>query len=240
MVFKTEQCIKSITTCCAQQKINNLLDNQATTCWETNSTECDPHSILIQIKDNIAALRLYLSFYLSKDDAFKSHYVEISVSEDVNKIFHLISTCKIQTSSTTSIMLESESTNTTDSSAAAVTNNSDNDGYNILSNFNANNANSSTNSSIFSTSNNEFLLCDSFPKNQDYAFIKITLKSIQTASPIIRVKSIRLLGVKRNANKQQTVKDASICWFFDMLSSIALLQSQIMPSMYNNLINVSK
>jgi hypothetical protein len=218
LVFKTEQCVKTLTTCCAQQKVNNLIDNQSNTYWETNSSECDSHSILIQLKDNITALRLYLSFYLSKDDSFRSQYVEISVSEDLNKIFHLISTCKIQTSSTSSTMLELESTS---SDTNKVTN-------------------SSTNS-LFTTLPNEFLLCDLFPQNQNYSYIKISIKSNQTSSSsTIRVKSIRLLGVKRDVNKQQTVKDASICWFFDILSSIALLQSQIVPSMYNNLINISK
>ena len=128
-------------------------------------------------------------------------------------------------------MLESESTNFNPDISSSTSD---------LNKLNNSSTNSST-SSLFSTLNNEFLLCDLFPKNQNYSFIKISIKSIQTtSSSTIKVKSIRLLGVKRDANKQQTVKDASVCWFFDILSSIALLQSQIIPSMYNNLISISK
>ena len=128
-------------------------------------------------------------------------------------------------------MLESESTNFNPYISSSTSD---------LNKLNNSSTNSST-SSLFSTLNNEFLLCDLFPKNQNYSFIKISIKSIQTtSSSTIKVKSIRLLGVKRDANKQQTVKDASVCWFFDILSSIALLQSQIIPSMYNNLISISK
>ena len=129
-------------------------------------------------------------------------------------------------------MLESESTSNSSMQSTVDINNIEN---NLV---NKNNGSNSTNNSLFSTSNNEFLLCDSFPKNQNYSYLKISIKSSNSAS--IRVRSIRLLGVKRNTNKQQTAKDASACWFFEMLSSMTLLQSQLMPSMYNNLINISK
>ena len=182
-------------------------------------------------------MRLYLAFYLTKDDSFKSHYIEISVADDVQKVFHLISTCKIHTSSSKSVMLESESTSnpTPTSPPPTTTTNIDNDNINTCSSLSS--TVDATNN-LFATTNNEFLLCDSFPKNQNYTHVKISIKASNSA--LIRVKSVRILGVKRDTNKQQTVKDASVCWFFDILSSMALLQSQLVPSMYNNLLNISK
>ncbi len=186
-------------------------------------------------------MRLYLAFYLTKDDSFKSHYIEISVADDVQKVFHLISTCKIHTSSSKSVMLESESTSNPTPTSPRITNTfiptttTNNDNDNTCSSLSS--TGDATNN-LFATTNNEFLLCDSFPKNQNYTHVKISIKA--SNSSLIRVKSVRILGVKRDANKQQTVKDASVCWFFDILSSMALLQSQLVPSMYNNLLNISK
>ena len=37
-----------------------------------------------------------------------------------------------------------------------------------------------------------------------------------------------------------TVQDATICWYFEMLSAMALMQSQLMPPLHSKILSIAK
>lgn len=173
---------------------------------------------------------------------------------DINKISELISTSKLQsataTASSSYSCITTTNNNTNNSSSAGDYSSSAINSSTIIGdstgavgcNSVATSINGACSTSIdnqYPLQPNEYLLCDTFPKSETYSFIKITIKPNNENTPI-RIKSIRLFGIKNELNRKPTVQDVSICWFFDILSSIALLQSQIMPTMFTNLINISK
>ena len=99
------------------------------------------------------------------------------------------------------------------------------------------------------TLGNQYELCNFFPSDQSLSYIKITFKrsgdrsfsGLKMISELIKIKSIKLTGKKEsNKTSKITVQDASICWYFEMLSSMALVQSQLMPSMYPKMLSITK
>ncbi|CAF0766591.1 unnamed protein product [Brachionus calyciflorus] len=97
------------------------------------------------------------------------------------------------------------------------------------------------------TLNNEYTICNCFPNNQKITFLKIVFKRTTEKNywgknnDQIKIKSIKIAGKKVLAEPASvTVQDASICWYFEMLSSIALIQSQLMPSLHSKILQITK
>lgn len=97
------------------------------------------------------------------------------------------------------------------------------------------------------TLSNEYNLFSCFPSDQTYTYLKIVFKKntdrvFQMRNhELIKVKSLKLVGKKEPAKTSKiTVQDAAICWYFEMLSSMAIMQSQLIPGVYSNFINITK
>jgi hypothetical protein len=98
------------------------------------------------------------------------------------------------------------------------------------------------------TINNDYLLCSCFPEDQNFSYLKIAFKRSneknfwgKKESDLIKIKSLKLTGKKESGKaKKVTVQDASICWYFEMLSAMALMQSQIMPSLHSKILSIAK
>jgi hypothetical protein len=99
------------------------------------------------------------------------------------------------------------------------------------------------------TINNDYLLCTCFPTDQNFTYLKIVIKKANEnlarfsgkTNDLIKVKSIKLVGKREiPAEPKTTVLDASICWYFEMISSMALLQSQIMPNLISKILHMTK
>lgn len=89
----------------------------------------------------------------------------------------------------------------------------------------------------------EQVLCDKFPSNVIYSYIRIRIRpNRDNTNTSIKIKSFKLFGTRNNSldNKEISVQDASICWFLDILSTLAIANTQLMPNMLNNLIKISK
>ncbi len=100
------------------------------------------------------------------------------------------------------------------------------------------------------TLKNDYLLCSCFPTDQVFTYLKIvilrtsnTLRGFPAKSNnLIKIKSIKLIGKLEVApkNPRPSVMDASMCWYFDLVSSIALMQSQLMPALIKQMLNMSR
>ena len=97
------------------------------------------------------------------------------------------------------------------------------------------------------TISNEYAICNCFPQEQAFSYVKIVFKRngdksfLKQANEHIKIRSIKLVAKKELAKPSKiTVQDASVCWYFEMLSSMALVQSQLMPNMYPKLLNITK
>lgn len=102
------------------------------------------------------------------------------------------------------------------------------------------------------TLNTDYLLCTCFPTDQKFTYLKIIIKqkadkivhphfSAKTNS-LIRVKAIKLVGKQQevSAKKRTSVMDASMCWYFEMVSTMAIMHSQLMPDLYRQVLNMTK
>ena len=97
------------------------------------------------------------------------------------------------------------------------------------------------------TLNSDYVLCNCFPHEPAISYLKLVFKRNNEKnywgknSDQIKIKSIKLTG-KREASvgAKVTVQDASICWYFEMLSAMALMQSQIIPALHVKIMQISK
>lgn len=98
------------------------------------------------------------------------------------------------------------------------------------------------------TLKNDYLLCSCFPTDQKFTYLKIIMKRNLTRSfpaktnNLIKIKSIKLMGKQEAAAEKTkaTVTDACICWYFEMISSMALMQSQLMPGLVKQVLNMTR
>lgn len=97
------------------------------------------------------------------------------------------------------------------------------------------------------TNNNDYLICSCFPSDQEINYLKIVFKRQNEKnfwnkiSDQIKVKSIKLVGKKIVSKSNKiSVQDASVCWYFEMLSSLSLIQSQIIPSLHTKILQITK
>ena len=97
------------------------------------------------------------------------------------------------------------------------------------------------------TISNEYAICNCFPQEQSFSYVKIVFKRNgdkglqKQSSEHLKIRSIKLVAKRELAKPSKiTVQDASVCWYFEMLSSMALVQSQLMPNMYPKLMSITK
>lgn len=97
------------------------------------------------------------------------------------------------------------------------------------------------------TMNNEYTICNCFPSDQNIKTIKIIFKKSSEKNywgknnDQIKIRSLKLIGTKSQSTlSKTTVLDASICWYFEMLSSLVLMQSQLSPMLNSNIFKVTK
>ena len=97
------------------------------------------------------------------------------------------------------------------------------------------------------TVNNDYLLCSCFPDDQNFSYLKIIFKRNGEKNfwgkngDHIKIKSLKLVGKREVAKVTKiTVQDASICWYFEMLSAMAIMQAQILPSLHSKILSISK
>lgn len=97
------------------------------------------------------------------------------------------------------------------------------------------------------TLNNEYSICNCFPNNQNITYLKIVFKRLNEKSywakvnDQLKIRSIKLVGQKVVSQAPSlSVQDASICWYFEMLSAMALVQSQLMPSLHAKILQITK
>lgn len=97
------------------------------------------------------------------------------------------------------------------------------------------------------TLNNEYSICNCFPDNQSITYLKIVFKRSNEksywakANDQLKIRSIKLVGQKVVSHAPSlSVQDATICWYFEMLSAMALVQSQIMPSLHTKILQITK
>jgi hypothetical protein len=97
------------------------------------------------------------------------------------------------------------------------------------------------------TLNNDYLLCSCFPTDQPLNYLKIVFKRNAEKnfwgknSDQIKIKTLKLIG-KKDIKKPSkiNVQDASLCWYFEMLSALTLIQTQLMPSLHSKILQISK
>ena len=100
------------------------------------------------------------------------------------------------------------------------------------------------------TLNNDYMLCSCFPTDQKFTYLKIVIKRANETlvrcfpsktNDLIKLKSLKLLGKQEvTAEPTTTVLDASICWYFEMISSVAIVQSQLMPALFSKILTMTK
>jgi hypothetical protein len=97
------------------------------------------------------------------------------------------------------------------------------------------------------TLNTDYILCNCFPNDANPTYLKLVFKRNNDKnywgknSDQIKIKSIKLVGKREpSVSPSVTVQDASICWYFEMLSSMAIMQSQIMPALHSKILHISK
>jgi hypothetical protein len=97
------------------------------------------------------------------------------------------------------------------------------------------------------TNNTDYLVCSCFPGDLEINYLRIVFRR-QTEknywskiSDQIKIKSIKLVGKKVVSKSSKTsVQDASVCWYFEMLSSMSLVQSQLVPSLHSKILQITK
>ncbi len=100
------------------------------------------------------------------------------------------------------------------------------------------------------TLKNDYLLCSCFPTDQAFTYLKIVLMRTNNTmralsgktNSLIKIKSIKLVGKQETTteNRRPSVMDASMCWYFEMVSSMALMQSQLMPALIKQVLNMTR
>jgi hypothetical protein len=100
------------------------------------------------------------------------------------------------------------------------------------------------------TLNNDYVLCNCFPNESSPAYLKLVFKrnsekNFWGKNDQIKVKSLKLVGKREvclanNLQPAITVHDASICWYFEMLSTMAIMQSQVMPGLHTKILSITK
>jgi hypothetical protein len=97
------------------------------------------------------------------------------------------------------------------------------------------------------TINNDYVLCSCFPTEHPLTYLKIIFKrNVEKNfwgknSDQIKIKSLKLIGKKETKRPSKiTAQDASICWSFEMLSALTLIQSQLVPSLHAKIMQISK
>ena len=88
-------------------------------------------------------------------------------------------------------------------------------------------------------------MCNFFSTYNDnsFAYIKIVFKRTNErnfpgkTNDLVKIRSLKLIG-KHETQKEPktTVQDASLCWYFEMMSKIALMQSQLVPTLYSKIL----
>lgn len=57
----------------------------------------------------------------------------------------------------------------------------------------------------------------------------------------IKIKSIKMVGKRMSmAAQSETIQDVGVCWYFEMLSVMALMQSQVMPALHVKILEISQ
>jgi hypothetical protein len=212
-----------------------MTDGKSHTYWQTTSQEkCETHYIIISLKENIKLTSLSIHTLGNKTDEFlKSVVIEVragySSSSDLN-------------SSTTSLpIIDNTILNKNGETLLAkcdynLTLNND---YTLCTCFPAfdTNYNSNNETSSFSKNNNQI------------NYIKLVFKRNTEKSywgknnDQIKIKSLKLVGKREVVSKRSdiiSVEDASICWYFEMLSTMALMQSQLMPGLNSKILNITR
>ena len=102
------------------------------------------------------------------------------------------------------------------------------------------------------TLNTDYLLCTCFPTDHKFTYLKLVIKRKvdiinrpclpAKTNGLIRIKSIRLVGKREEvgAKAKVTVLDATMCWYFEMLATMAIMNTQLMPQMYRQVLNMTK
>lgn len=97
------------------------------------------------------------------------------------------------------------------------------------------------------TLNNEYMLCSCFPTDNTFTYLKIIFKRTNErnfpgkTNDLIKIRSLKLVGKhEQQKEPKTTVQDASICWYFEMMSTLAIMQSQLVPSLYSKILTMTK
>ena len=97
------------------------------------------------------------------------------------------------------------------------------------------------------TINNEYTLCSCFPTDNSFSYIKVVFKRANDrnfpgkTNDLVKIRSLKLIGKHETQKEIKTsVQDASLCWYFEMMSTMALMQSQLMPNLYSKILSMTK
>jgi hypothetical protein len=97
------------------------------------------------------------------------------------------------------------------------------------------------------TLNNEYTLCSCFPSDNSFSYIKIVFKRTNErnfpgkTNDLIKIRSLKLIGKNEILKEPKTtVQDASLCWYFEMMSTMAIMQAQLMPNLFSKILTMTK
>ena len=258
------QCYSSIRSCCAHDKLQayvffkfnfkhvklikqktksnsqkqfRLIDGKAHTHWQTtNAEKCESHWILITLKENIQLTSLEIFSSGNRNDEFlRTVVIEVRAgfvnTTGANKASSSASIAATSSTTCERVLAKCDYTQTI------------NNYYTICTN------------ECFASVSGESATPQQQQQQQQQqkqqprmVYLKLVFRRQGEknfwgkSNDQIKIRSLRLVG-KRMYHKTQTrvtVQDASVCWYFEMLSAVTLVQAQMVPELVARILQISK